>query len=51
MVAAGAWAMFAVLGFVYDWWEQPPFSVFLAVISGLALVDPGVPEDLRRADE
>ena len=51
MVAAGAWAMFAVLGFVYDWWEQPPFSVLLAVISGLALVGPDVPDDLRRADE
>ena len=29
--------MFALLGFVFDWWEQPPFSVFLAVLAGLAL--------------
>ncbi|MGI8773564.1 MAG: hypothetical protein ACR2KQ_00925 [Actinomycetota bacterium] len=38
MVAAGGWAMFAVLGLTFDWWEQPPFVVFLGVISGLALL-------------
>jgi hypothetical protein len=35
--ATAGWAMFVVLGFVYDWWEQPPLSIFLAVLSGLAL--------------
>lgn len=38
--AAGAgFAMFALLGFIFDWWEQPPFSIFLAVLAGLALAD------------
>jgi hypothetical protein len=37
VAAAGGWAMFGVLGLVFDWWEQPPFSVFLAVLTGLAL--------------
>ncbi len=37
-IAAGAGlAMFAVLGLVFDWWEQPPFSVVLAILAGLAL--------------
>jgi hypothetical protein len=35
--AAGGWAMLWLLGLVFDWWEQPPFTVFLAVISALAL--------------
>lgn len=39
MILAGAWAMFALLGFIFDWWEQPPFSVVLAVLSALALTD------------
>jgi hypothetical protein len=37
VAAAAGLAMFAVLGFVFDWWEQPPFSVTLAVLAGLAL--------------
>ena len=37
---AAGFAMFAVLGVVFDWWEQPPFSVFLAVLAGLALTEP-----------
>jgi len=37
VTATAGWAMFAVLGFVYDWWEQPPFTVFLGVLTGLAL--------------
>jgi hypothetical protein len=37
IAAAAGFAMFAVLGFVFDWWEQPPFSVFLATLAGLAL--------------
>lgn len=37
VAATGGWAMWAVLGFVFDWWEQPPFGLVLAVLSGLAL--------------
>ncbi len=37
-LAAGAgFSMFVVLGLVFDWWEQPPFSMLLAVLAGLAL--------------
>ena len=43
LAAAAGWAVFAVLGLVFDWWEQPPFSLFLAVLSGLALSEPGRP--------
>ncbi len=39
--ASAGWAMFAVLGFVFDWWEQPPLSLFLAVLTGLVLTRPG----------
>jgi hypothetical protein len=35
--ALAGWGMFALLGFVYDWWEQPPFSMTLAVLTALAL--------------
>lgn len=35
--AAAGFAMFALLGLVFDWWEQPPFTVTLAVLAGLAL--------------
>jgi len=34
---AAGFAMFIVLGFVFDWWEQPPFGVFLGVLAGLSL--------------
>ena len=37
LAASGGFAMFAVLGLIFDWWEQPPFSVVLAVLAGLAL--------------
>lgn len=37
IAAAAGLAMFALLGLVFDWWEQPPFSVALAVLAGLAL--------------
>jgi len=43
--ATAGWAMFAVLGFVYDWWEQPPFTVFLGVLTGLALTAARAPEE------
>jgi hypothetical protein len=31
--------MFVILGGVFDWWEQPPFTVTLAVLIGLALTN------------
>jgi hypothetical protein len=37
--AAAGWALFGVLGFVFDWWEQPPLAVFLAVLTGVAFAE------------
>ena len=37
VAGAAGFAMFLVLGFVFDWWEQPPFGVFLGVLAGLSL--------------
>jgi hypothetical protein len=37
VAAAAGFALFAVLGLVFDWWEQPPFGVFLGALAGLAL--------------
>jgi len=37
IAATSGWAMYVLLGLVYDWWEQPPFTVFLAVLTGLAV--------------
>jgi hypothetical protein len=36
-VVTGLWGMFFVLGIVFDWWEEPPFTVPLAILTGLAL--------------
>jgi hypothetical protein len=47
---ACGWAMFGLLGIVFDWWEEPPFSVFLAVMTGLALTLPA-PEDEEPSQE
>ncbi len=48
-IAAGAgFAMFALLGLVFDWWEQPPFAVVLAVLAGLALSES--PHDAEHAE-
>lgn len=38
--ATCALALFAVLGLVFDWWEQPPFSIVVGIIVGLALTEP-----------
>jgi hypothetical protein len=40
--AVAGWAMFAVLGFIFDWWEQPPFTLFLVLVTGLALTRPSI---------
>ena len=45
ITATAGWAMFTVLGLVYDWWEQPPFTVFLGVLTGLALTAGRAPEE------
>lgn len=37
IAAAAGFALFLVLGLVFDWWEQPPFGVFIGVMAGLAL--------------
>ena len=37
VAAMAGWVMLLILGFVFDWWEQPPFTLFLAVLTGLAL--------------
>jgi hypothetical protein len=37
VAAAAGFAIFLVLGLVFDWWEQPPFGVFLGVLAGLSL--------------
>lgn len=37
--AAGALAMFVVLGVLFIWWEQTGFSLYVALIAGLALAD------------
>jgi hypothetical protein len=37
IAAAAGFALFLVLGLVFDWWEQPPFGVFLGVLAGLGL--------------
>jgi hypothetical protein len=29
--------MFILLGFAFDWWEQPPFSLYLALILALSI--------------
>jgi hypothetical protein len=37
IAAASGFAMFIVLGLVFDWWEQPPFGIVLGVLAGLSL--------------
>ena len=44
IAAACGIALFMVLGLFFDWWEQPPFGVFLGALAGLALTA----EPLRR---
>jgi hypothetical protein len=35
----GGWAMALPLGLVFDWLEQPPFMLFLALATGLAVTE------------
>ena len=34
--------MLAFLGFLFDWLEEPPFTLFLAVLAALALTEANV---------
>jgi hypothetical protein len=43
-VALAGWAMSLPLAITFDWWEQPPFMVPLAVLTGLAIT----PRPIRR---
>ena len=36
VAAASGWAIYTALGFVFDWWEQPPFTVFIATLAALS---------------
>ena len=37
VAAAAGFALLLVLGLVFDWWEQPPFTVFIGVLAALSL--------------
>jgi hypothetical protein len=37
IAAASGLALFIILGLVFDWWEQPPLGVTIAVLAGLSL--------------
>jgi hypothetical protein len=37
-VALAGWAISVPLALTFDWWEQPPFMIPLAVLSGLAIL-------------
>jgi hypothetical protein len=45
IAAAAGVAMFFVLGLFFDWWEQPPFGVTIALLAGLALTRSGDPPE------
>jgi hypothetical protein len=47
VAAAAGFAMFLVLGLFFDWWEQPPYGVFIGVLAGLAFSRQA--DDLPRA--
>jgi len=37
VAAPSGFALFLVLGLVFDWWEQPPLGVVLGILAGLSL--------------
>jgi hypothetical protein len=47
--ALAGWALSLPLAGVFDWWEQPPFMLILAAISGLALATPPPEGDHARS--
>lgn len=36
--ALAGWMMFVILGIIFDWWEEPPFTGYLAMLTGLTLL-------------
>lgn len=40
IAAMSAVALFAVLGFIYGWWESPGLPAFVGVLAGVALTEP-----------
>jgi hypothetical protein len=49
--ALAGWALSAPLAFTFDWWEQPPFMLSLAVLTGLALTSVHAQRDKKETDE
>jgi hypothetical protein len=54
--ALASWTLLLPLAFVFDWLEQPPFTLSVMVITGLAIrgesnVDPGSPARRRAAPD
>ena len=47
IAATAGWAMYLILGFVFDWWEQPPFTVFVAALTGLVLTSASPSPEVR----
>jgi hypothetical protein len=39
IAAMSAVALFAVLGFIYGWWESPGLPAFVGILAGLALTE------------
>ncbi len=39
-LAMGSLVMYVLLGFVFDWWEEPPFTIFIGLLVALALTEP-----------
>lgn len=42
VAAMSAVALFAVLGFIYGWWEAPGLPAFVGVLAGIALTEPAL---------
>jgi hypothetical protein len=36
---AAMWVMFLILGVVFEWWEEPPFAITLALLTALTLTE------------
>jgi hypothetical protein len=46
--AIAGWAIALPLGLLFDWLEQPPFMLLLALTTGLALTDPSTRKTAKR---
>lgn len=49
--AMGLLSMYFVLGFIYDWWEEPAFTVLVGIIVSLGLLAPSGSSRDRRPNE